>query len=47
MKEKGKQLDVTELEAVTELNEITDKINQDSQRGNEQLRVRQAYLSAH
>lgn len=45
-KEKGKQLDVTELEAVTELNQISDKINQDAAKNNEQLRIRQSYLSA-
>lgn len=45
-KEKGKQLDVTELEAVTELNQITDKINLGTGWQNEQLNVRKSYLAA-
>lgn len=45
-KEKGKQLDVTELEAKTELNEVGEKVNKNLAFATEKDIVRMKYLSA-
>lgn len=46
MKEKGKQLDVTELEAKTELNEVGERVNKNLAFATEKDIVRMKYLSA-